>query len=75
MLVLIGQVSIFSIAYSIVSIFSIFNIVYALLRLFSPPCLKYRALTENMVALLGSLKPWPRKFFGNVFNTWYKIRT
>lgn len=30
---------------------------------------------ESMVALLGSLKPWPRKFFGDVFNTWHKIRT
>lgn len=48
---------------------SIFNIVYASMRLFSPPWLKYRALVECMVALLGSLKPWFRKFFGKVFHT------
>lgn len=53
---------------------SIFNIVYALMRLFSPPWLRYRALIENMMALLGSLKPWFRKFFGKVFNTLHKIR-
>uniref|UniRef100_A0A8C3TMQ2 Protein phosphatase 1 regulatory subunit 13B n=1 Tax=Catharus ustulatus TaxID=91951 RepID=A0A8C3TMQ2_CATUS len=52
-----------------------FFTICALMRLFSPPWLKYRALMESLEALLGSLKPWFRKLFGKVFNTWHKIRT